>query len=990
MKPNITLFLFLFASLIPKILYCQTAGTTCHEAIIPLQIREHESLCIFKDTLIFEENFEHFLSEQINNSTPIGGTSCLYTLPRSLTQKPYCRAKGITVKREGITNDAYCLMEQGGAFATPKLNIPVGSVVKMFVKKTSNKKDVLLEINDTTIKITSSIKNITDTIRNNCDNITITNKSTYSTSIYIDSITITTPRDVLSSKNYVLSNDTLRIHNLSPATKYYVEICDTITAETRQYSFETKRQIEHLTSRVQGSNTVKLSLTNNGTQTAPTIHLYKVNNATQDLFFSRIATKSSNYGLEIFNGTGKDICLGDYKVRFVDSGSETATTNKEYHFSPLDTIHRNSYIMVCYKLEELNSYDFVSFPIELRTSFLGGNDAYLLLKKDITGEYRDTIDLFGRTIPGSGTAGLSYQDRILTRKGSIITGVKHNPQINPDLTVEWDTVYFKAASLNDSSLRHKLNNPISYSHVRDISITPGQDEILLENLEAQSRYLCIMTVCNDTVASLCFDTGKILNSEKSGAWNDPSTWETACLPEPTDKVIIRKGHKVNVPIGTNLECNELLLQSDYSTAYADSNKAELIIDGILKADKITVETSFSAYTANTNGWNFFGVPIDVKNLSANEVGRFFQRTYDDDLYYLDEALYSWIPYSEYHDNENFFTNSTGYLVAYKDNKTLSFEGNLFLRDSIRLLKNASFTANTGNGYHLVCNPYPFSVGLNNFRRESIDGFWLLDPSTGAYFPSDNNQVSDFRVPPFGGFMTKVSSTSNGLSLHKKLPSQSKSKSSASILGSLYFNLISEGGKDEVRLYVRNDASMWYDEYDTYKLFSVGSAPDMWFSIAGDDLSVAAIGDLSDSVNLNLKVSDKLGGKLKILLPKRDAFFEQITLLEHGTDSVLCNFMSDSAYSFVCDAGSIGKKFDLRLKWHSFDNNTTDDGLKFSQSGRMLRVDVPLRVDELLLFDLQGRVVAVSHSNFISLPTEGCFVLRVSSGSKVFSSKVIVL
>ncbi len=983
MKPNITLFLFLFASLIPKILHCQTAGTTCHEAIILLQIREHESLCIFKDTLIFEEHFEHFLSEQINNSTPIGGTSCLYALPRSLTQKPYCRARDITIKSDSSHN-AYCQLSQGGAFATPKLDIPIGSVLEVRVQAVKSKRYLLINNNEVEVKEKDSLIKMP---LQALEEIMISRKN-HDFNIY--SISITTPRDVLSSENYVLSNDTLRIHNLSPATKYYVEICDAITAETRQYSFETKRQIEHLTSRIQSSNTVKLSLTNNGTQTAPTIHLYKVNNATQDLFFSRIATKPSNYGLEIFNGTGKDICLGDYKVRFVDSGSETATTNKEYHFSTLDTIHRNSYIMMCGKLDSLNSYEFMTFPVIINNSIYGGDNAYLLLKKDITGEYRDTIDLFGRTIPGSGTAGLSYQDRILTRKDSIITGVKHNPQINPDLTVEWDTVYFKAASLNDSSLRHKLNNPVSYSHVRDTSITPGQDEILLENLEAQSRYLCIMTVGNDTVASLCFDTGKILNSEKSGAWNDPSTWETACLPEPTDKVIIRKGHKVNVPIGTNLECNELLLQSDYSTAYADSNKAELIIDGILKADKITVETSFSAYTANTNGWNFFGVPIDVKNLSANEVGRFFQRTYDDDLYYLDEALYSWIPYSEYHDNENFFTNSTGYLVAYKDNKTLSFEGNLFLRDSIRLLKNASFTANTGNGYHLVCNPYPFSVGLNNFRRESIDGFWLLDPSTGAYFPSDNNQVSDFRVPPFGGFMTKVSSTSNGLSLHKKLPSQSKSKSSASILGSLYFNLISEGGKDEVRLYVRNDASMWYDEYDTYKLFSVGSAPDMWFSIAGDDLSVAAIGDLSDSVNLNLKVSDKLGGKLKILLPKRDEFFEQITLLEHGTDSVLCNFMSDSAYSFVCDAGSIGKKFDLRLKWHSFDNNTTDDGLKFSQSGRMLRVDVPLRVDELLLFDLQGRVVAVSHSNFISLPTEGCFVLRVSSGSKVFSSKVIVL
>ena len=317
MKPNITLFLFLFASLIPKILHCQTAGTTCHEAIIPLQIREHESLCIFKDTLIFEEHFEHFLSEQINNSTPIGGTSCLYTLPRSLTQKPYCRAKGITVKREGITNDAYCLMEQGGAFATPKLDIPIGSVLEVRVQATTSKRYLLINNNEVEVKKKDSLIKMP---LQALEEIMISRKK-HNFNIY--SITITTPRDVLSSENYVLSNDTLRIHNLSPATKYYVEVCDTITSETRQYNFETKRQIEHLTSRIQSSNTVKLSLTNNGTQTAPTIHLYKVNNATQDLFFSRIATKPSNYGLEIFNGTGKDICLGNYKVRFIDSGSDT-------------------------------------------------------------------------------------------------------------------------------------------------------------------------------------------------------------------------------------------------------------------------------------------------------------------------------------------------------------------------------------------------------------------------------------------------------------------------------------------------------------------------------------------------------------------------------------------------------------------------------------------------------------------------------------------
>lgn len=208
MKPNITLFLFLFASLIPKILHCQTAGTTCHEAIIPLQIREHESLCIFKDTIIFEEHFEHFLSEQINDFTPIGGTSCLYTLPRSLTQKPYCRARDITIKSDSSHN-AYCQLFQGDAFATPKLDIPIGSVLEVRVQAVKSKRYLLINNNEVEVKEKDSLIKMP---LQALEEIMISRKN-HDFNIY--SITITTPRDVLSLENYVLSNDTLRIHNLS-------------------------------------------------------------------------------------------------------------------------------------------------------------------------------------------------------------------------------------------------------------------------------------------------------------------------------------------------------------------------------------------------------------------------------------------------------------------------------------------------------------------------------------------------------------------------------------------------------------------------------------------------------------------------------------------------------------------------------------------------------------------------------------------------------
>lgn len=987
MKHIIALTLSIIAGITPTILQGQTIHTTAHEAILPLQLGEHENIRIYKDTLLFEEHFEHIISDQINISTPIGGTSSLCTLPSSLTQTPYCRAKDIKVQFDSIKNTTYCYLATGSAFATPKMDIPAGSVLEVKIQATNTKRHLL--INDTDVEVKKQDTIIKMPLQS-LKEIVISREDT---DFKIYSITITSPRDILSPANYTLNDDTLRITNLSPSTKYHIEIIDSETNEARHYTFETKKPIENPTSRIQGANTIKLAWTNNTTQTAPTLHLYKVNNATRDLLFSRIATKSSNYGLEIYNGTGKDICLGDYEIAFFDGGSTTAKTNIEYRFSDKDTIHRDSYVMISYKLDGLDSYDFVSFPIKYSNSVLGGNDACMLLKKDLTGEYRDTIDLFGRIVPGSSTASLSYKNSILTRKANITTGIKHNPQTTPiyfkNPASEWDSVYFKATNLNADNMKHKLEHPITYSPISTITTTPGQEEIIINNLEPRSRYHCIMTINNDTVASLGFDTGNIINSNTSGAWNNPATWENATPPQATDKVIIKKGHKITIPNGTNSECKELVLQSDYTTPFADPNKSELTINGILKADKLTVEATFAAYTATTTGWHLIGVPIDVEGLPAKDIAHRFQRT-NDDLYYLDEPLYSWIPYSEEYHNEHFFTNTTGYLVAYKDNKTLSFEGKLYLRDTINLLKDASHTANKGQGYHVVCNPYPFTIGLNNISSNNVDGFWLLNPSTGAYTPSDNNQPSEFTVPPFGGIMTKVSTTTNTLTLHKNKIPQSKNKPTETILGKIYLTLHTEGGTDEARLYIRTDATMKYDKYDTYKLFSVGSAPDIWFSVADEDLSVAAVYNTSDSISLHLKVSDKSGKELTMTRSEKDTFFERISLCEHGTDSLLCDFITDSIYTFVCEGGRQAKEFELRLKWHSADKNPTCEEMKITQTGREVRIEQPLNIDKVEVFDIEGRLSAETTGKDITLPHAGCFVLRVSRGTKVYTTKIIAL
>lgn len=987
MKHIIALTLSIIVGITPTILQGQTIHTTAHEAILPIQLREHENIRIYKDTLLFEEHFEHFLNGQVDKNTPIGGTSSLCTLPRSLTRTPYCRAKDIKVQFDSIKNTTYCYLAKGSSFATPKMDIPAGSVLEVKIQATNTKRHLLINDTDVEVKkqdtiIKMSLQALKEIVISREDK-----------DFKIYSITITSPRDVLAPENYTLNDDTLRITNLSPSTKYHIEITDSETNEARHYTFETKKQIENPTTRIQGANTVKLAWTNNATQTTPILHLYKVNNATRDLLFSRIATKSGNYGLEIYNGTGKDICLGDYEMIFISNDNINSSHTQRYKFTLEDTIYKDTYIMMCGKLDSLNTYEFITFPVIMNYALSGGTNSCMLLKKDLTGEYRDTIDLFGRIVPGSSTASLSYKNSILTRKNNITTGIKHNPQTTPyfkNPASEWDSVYFDATNLNADSMKHKLEHPISYSPISTITTTPGQEEIIINNLEPRSRYHCIMTINNDTVASLGFDTGNIINSNTSGAWNNPATWENATPPQATDKVIIKKGHKITIPNGTNSECKELVLQSDYTTPFADTNKSELTINGILKADKLTVETTFAAYTTSTTGWHLIGVPIDVEGLPAKDIAHCFQRTNNDDLYYLDEPLYSWIPYSEEHHNEHFFTNTTGYLVAYKDNKTLSFEGKLYLRDTINLLKDASHTANKGQGYHLVCNPYPFTIGLNNISSNNIDGFWLLNPSTGAYTPSDNNQPSEFTVPPFGGIMTKVSTTTNTLTLHKNKIPQSKNKPAETILGKIYLTLHTEGGTDEARLYIRTDATMKYDKYDTYKLFSVGSAPDIWFSVADEDLSVAAVYNTSDSINLHLKVSDKSGKELTMTRSEKDNIFERISLCEQGTGIQLCDFITDSIYTFDCEEGRQDKEFELRLKWHSDDKNPTCEEMKITQTGREVRIEQPLNIDKVELFDIEGRLSAETTGKDITLPHAGCFVLRVSRGTKVYTTKIIAL
>lgn len=976
--------------------------TTCNSAIIYFNSDFDTSqvdISVFRDTLIFEENFDNFLSTQVNNATPIGAAGSLVTIPRSLTQFPGCRAMNLKVT-EVNGNDMALLYN--AKFATPHLIVPAQSVLEMKVLNKSTKTSSV-KINSSTYFIPSATKkSITHQFDNECDNVVI---EINSNTLYIDSLRIITPRQEIAETDRNHRGGNLEIRNLSPNTKYYIELSAKQNAVSEQrnavssaqkgvsttYCFSTLSKKEKVSSQIESSNSVKIAWTNSSGANPTSLSLYKIENAADDLLFSRIMSKSSgsNFGLEIFNPTGRDICLGDYQVGLFHNGNTDATgvnATIRYKFSERDTIYRDSYIMILKGLNGLTDYAFPCFPIVNGYCNTAGDDAFTLFKRDVNGNYKDTIDLFQKLYSTNGTIPVNYQNKILIRKPNIRSGVKSNPQNVDNILVEWNINDFTSDNIDFNSLQHCLSDPLRYDSITTYSLDSGTCELLLTNLDAQSKYLCILKSDSDTLATYTFSTGEIIESTTSGDWNN--VWGGNTIPKECDKVVVKKGHRVSVPEGCVAKCSQLVLQEDYSTAIMDANKSELNIEGVLSFDKAEVQASFAKYTDNTNGWNLFGVPIDVRHCLRKDIGDAFQRGDNDDLYYLNEERYAWIPYFEDMEDSNFFTNSHGYLVAYHDDKTLSFKGDLFLEDSLVLLSNASFNADKGRGYHLVCNPYPFSINLNNFTCNNVEGMWLLNPSNGGYTPADHNSVESFVVPPFSGVMTKVESSENRLTVNKNAVSQTSAKSVGRKVEALKFKLNSIGGDDELRFYFRPEATNGYDSYDTYKMFSIGSAPDLYCSADMGDLSVVALPYFEDSLHLQINLSAKSSREMSLYLYYIDGVFESVELYDKKGEK-LYDFTKDSVYVLNYNVAEGLLTYDLRLKHKpsTFDKDDNEE-LKFVQSRNRVTITYPEIIDEVTVYDASGKEVVKTNERAFVLPNYGCFVAKVKSKGREFSTKLI--
>lgn len=962
-----------------------TIGATT--AVINLNINENQTITVFKDTLLFEEDFNNFLKGGvIGTSTVIGGENVLTVLPNSMTKMSGCKARNIKVD----SNNQCYMFENSSKFRTPIMNIPNNSKLYFYIKKNSG--TPLLTIGNTTIQLSSSTYETKCIDLSNCHHFVEFGR-TGNGSFHIDDIKIISPREIIS---HVYENNIISLQELTPETKYYIEIKNQDLSVANTYYFTTKKKIEDFISQVSNPDTVYLNWQNNENSSNLLLSIYSITNVADDLLISKIACSSNINIVEIYNPTERDICLKDYEFVGYNNTATIPSSNTpclRYTFCSKDSIKSENCVVFAYntKTSPLDS-NLIVYPCNPNNlTFYGGNDSYVILKK-LNETLYDTIDLFGRLKMNPNEDVYSgYKDSILIRKPEIRRGIKHNPTNVENVYSEWNIDTYNSENINSILGTHTLDPAIAVHNLENDTLSVGQNSYQVNNVDFDGVYRCQIKEDNNVISTTTFRMGKEINAISNGNWDNDTIWQNGKQPTNLDRVIISSGINITIPQYIEAKCAELVIKSNYSTCDT-TNKVEIINNGDLQVEKYIVKPTFTAYTANSNGWTLFGVPINITNKTRQEIYNSFDIGNQDDLYYLKEDYTSqasaWIPYYENVYDSNFFKQNLGYLIAYAEEKELQWEGTLFFEDELILLNNASYNAAGGAGFHLCTNPYPFSVNQNNFSKTNIGGIWLLKPETGQYIPEDPNEQSPFMIPPFVGFMTKVKASENLLKVHKQ-ETVIHAKSS-SMIEKLHLNLSYNGGEDDLKIYFREDVTENIDEYDVCKLFSFGSAPDLYSNYFQNNLSIVSLPLWQDSIIIPIIYSAK---SLSEYVLKMKNIPENVVRAElYDDNELLIDFVEDSTYNFQTLLNN--EERTLTLKLYSFDLNITQEeemlDFKVIQDKNIVKVISSNEIEELVLYDTKGVKVKESNSNEIIIPNKSCYVLSIKIKGHSYSCKIIYL
>lgn len=970
---------------------------------------ETVSIKIFEDTIVFKEDFSKMVANIHTLGSQFFDAKVPVPLANRYTLYPNCKANLLLIELQNTLQ--IC---GGGSFVTPTLDLSryngVYRIHYTVRPKASNKIFSISSIYDNGDTSCVSYRKISGTSLIEYDSIKTggTNMrlkfSAYGNSFFVKEIKISHPLDSVVY-NIDANTTTYDISNLQPNTKYYIKISDNID------SFITKDKAVYTSINNITKTSATINISQNTTSTNNKIIIKKLStNATtlaDDLIISEhIHTTSNVQAIEIYNGTGKDVCLKNYRISLYNrqgNGNGYRPTADNLIFTEEDSIMNNKTVVISSSLDAYASNNNTRFYNWSNRYY--GNEGLAILHGN------DTIDIFGNfsssdhTV-GSSANGWTYNgihtsNSILRRDSNIFMGVKSNP----------DTGFCTLNQWHMTGISGQIGDSLSGLGVHTMSggLTGGEQGTVIAyvnladsvynitGLEPNTVYQVVVILNGGSADSVVsqgvnFRTDrKITKRTQDGNWND-EYWDNG-VPTIEDIVYIN-GYDINITDVDNAQCYELYLQDSSQNRTNIKNEGTLTIGNYYAH----VDIDFSGYNNNDNNWYLMGLPvISNQRDTMNNVFN-IQSGDSNDLYYWNESAVEdsngisrtgwWMNYKNEDNQANFFNDENrGFLIAYRNDTTLCFRGRIFEKDSCKMLNNASLTpGDYYDGYHLTYNKFPFEIGLKNIQRNKCTTPLVYNRQDGTFTQMDNTT----KLSAYEGFVTQVDSEGNSLIITKEEQEQTSQKSTnANPISWLTIRLTGPMSDNKTQIAFDNNTTQGLDwQSDNYKLFGLGNSSEIYTIFDGKMFMANSFNFEEDSVLVQLGLLIKQQGDYTLSYNYEEEGLMGCLLVDNQTNNIVNDFLVNPEYHFFAYENMDSNRFSLKL-FNNTDNintiNNADNYIKMKQEGRYLSFSSNQRIENISLYSTCGVCLQSTHQNNITLKGEGVFFVKVSTKaqSKVF-------
>lgn len=986
-------------------------GIGANSVIISYNISEPLQVTLYENDTVYYEDF----SLMPNTSNTISGDIFVYNNFLWRVPYSYLRILGAKVQHIASYGGTGIKMDKSSKFQTPNIDISkthnngeYSYSLSVDLEKLSGTKKMYIQ-NDLgedvyTPTATSFFIDSTRTLPNFYLRFFSDTTSNASREYLLKKVVITIPQEYCNKRIIDLSatDNSYTINDLSPNTKYVVTLGnDTLVFETLR-----EKILDSISNVTTNSADIYFSDNSVGNKKLKIINKGNGYTFADDLFISEFAYGNDYNAIELYNGTGKDICLKDYRLTLYGVQSFAKT------FSERDTIKHNSTVVV-YNAFDIHSEIENSGEFHYTTSLFYGHKPIVLLYNN------DTIDIFGNVneLSQQSSTGWSCTDsnentlntaRYDLRRNSFVDyGIKHNPSGGfPTLCREWSGSNSTAEDNFRNFGLHSMDGVISREAIADTSVGSEDEGISISledgfykvsNLTGDSYYVAYLISEDESViyGYKGFLTKGTTQRTASGTWSD-NNW-TAGEPKFNTVVEIPSNIQVTVEAGSIAKGDSLIIKSG----------ASFKNEGDLNIKNFAIEKTFTGYNNNaTTGWYLMGMPIVVEAENQNHISQSLSANADNDnidLYFWQEDYLEndmqgmWVNYKAYDFAEPFFEQTKGYLVAYANDTMDRFTGKINDKFSYTLLDNATLSGvNSDFGWHLVTNPYTFPISLSQLTRNNISVPNILNTTTGNYIPLTSGEMS---IAPFEGFFVQVTDANNSLLVKKNIANTNNNslpyrKNDDLGGGLLTFSIIDGTFEDRFSMAFDSESGFGLDwQTDSRKLRGFGNVAEIFANFNEESFAINHIPSTSDSLMIDLRCVIKRAGNYAITFNEADISpYDKVSLVDRQTGEELADFSVDSFYSFEADESMAEDRFLLKFS-RVF---SCDNVLPASQYINIMQEDNKIEafsnedISLLTLYSIDGKQISQTTDNKIIVQQKGIFFLTITTPTHQKTFKIIVL